>query len=596
MDELLVRPLAMWDYLILGFYFLLLVSIGYIFRRINRNASDYFRGGGNMVWWMAGMSAMMASISTWTFTGGAAKCYKDGMLFPLVMIAGVIPTFLILYWLAPRYRRFRVITAMEAVFRRFGTGTEQFYTWVSLPMGIFIGGVALNTLGVFMASSFRVDMPTTIIATGIVMTLLSMLGGQWAVAASSFVQGLVMFLIVFVVIFFSVNLPEIGGPTNLLQALPDRHLQFDLGARAEIVWLWIGWSIFGSFLGPMDLRASGNYVRVKDERHARHMVLLLTLPGIVILLPMLIQVPALCAAVIFPDLSVHFPHLKNPEEAAWVAMSFKVLPQGLMGVMVCGMFSAAITTLDAGLNSNAGFFVRNVYIRYVKPQANDRQQLIAGKYATLVFGGMMILIGLAFNELRTMNLFDFFQIFNALIGPAFGVPMILGLFIKRTPQWTGWSTVIVGALSATLAKNMYDAEWLRAVLGGLPLTPREVIDSQAVFIGVVNLLVSSAWFLMTMVFYKYSTAEHRERVDALFADFKRPVDRVAEGGTDQDYMQYRMVGLLCLAFGVFLLAGMLIPNPWSGRLSFLFIGGVIGGIGLVLLKVARRLAREKVVA
>lgn len=592
MDQTLVRALSNWDYLILGAYFTMLLTIGWVFRRINKNASDYFRGGGNMVWWMAGMSAMMAGISTWTFTGGAAKCYRDGMLYPMVMLAGVLPSMAILLWLAPRYRRFRVITAMEAVFRRFGTGTEQFYTWISLPIGIFIGGIALNTLGVFMSSSFQVDLPSTIVVVGIVMTLLSMMGGQWGVAASSFVQGLVMFLIVFVVIFFSICLPEIGGPANFLDSLPDRHLQFDLESRASLVWLWFGWSVFGSVLAPMDLRASGNFVRVKDESHARRMVLLLTLPNLILLMPMLLQVPALCAAVVFPDLSVHFPNLKNPEEAAWVAMSFKVLPQGLMGVMVCGMFSAAITTLDAGLNSNAGFFVRNVYIRYLRPTATDQQQLMAGKIATITFGALMIAIGLAFNALRTVNLFDFFQIFNALIMPALGVPMILGLFIRRTPQWAGWSTVLVGALSAALSKHLYDAEWVQGLVGGSPLNPREIIDSQAVFIGAVNLFVSSAWFLMTMLFHKQSTPDHRQRVDALFADFTRPVDRAAEGGIDQDHMQYRMVGLLCLVFGGFLLAGMLIPNPWSGRLSFLFIGGVISVIGLVLFGVSRRLASK----
>ena len=379
---------------------------------------------------------------------------------------------------------------------------------------------------------------------------------------------------------------------HLLQALPERHLQFDLEARAGLLWLWVGWSIFGAILTPMDLRASGNFVRVKDEHHARRMVLLLTLPGVVLLMPLLLQVPALCAAVVFPDLAVHFPHLKNPEEAAWVAMSFKVLPQGLMGVMVCGMFSAAITTLDAGLNSNAGFFVRNVYIRYLRTKASDKEQLLAGKCATLTFGGLMILIGLAVNALRTMNLFDFFQIFNALVGPALGVPMILGLFIRRTPQWSGWSTVLVGSLSAIAAKELYAAEWVQALVGGPALTPREIIDSQAVFIGAVNLGVSTAWFLFTMRFFPRSTPEHRARVDALFLDFARPVNHAAEGGVDQDAMQYRVVGMLCLVFGAFLLAGVLIPNPLRGRLAFVFIGGMLGGVGILLRWVAYRAARR----
>ncbi len=92
-----------------------------------------------MLWWVGGVSAMATAVSTWTFTGAAAKCYQDGFLLPVSHMAGVIPALLALWWIAPRFRRLRVITSMEAVFRRFGFGTEQFLHLVHDPHGIVLG-------------------------------------------------------------------------------------------------------------------------------------------------------------------------------------------------------------------------------------------------------------------------------------------------------------------------------------------------------------------------------------------------------------------------------------------------------------------------
>jgi solute:Na+ symporter, SSS family len=334
-------------------------------------------------------------------------------------------------------------------------------------------------------------------------------------------------------------------------------------------------------------------VRVKDEKHARRMVLLLTLPNAVLLMPLWMQLPAMCAAVVFPDMKAVFPHLKNPEEAAWVAMSFKVLPNGLLGLMVCGMFSAAIDSLDAGLNTNAGFFVRNVYTRYMRTKASDKEQVLVGKAVTVLFGVLMVGVGLAVNSLRSLNLFDFFQLFNAMVLPPMMVPMALGLIIKRTPPWSGWSTMLIGTTAAVIAKTLYTPELAQHALGYLRvLNVREVIDSQFIFVGVITFGVSTLWFLSTMFFYRGTRESDRQRVEALFVDFARPIDRVAEGDRDQDSIQYQIIGYLCMILGGFLLACMLIPNPLRGRMAFLFIGGTLSSLGFLLWCIYRRKLRQ----
>lgn len=592
MQESVIRALSGWDYGIIIFYAIFVASIGILCRRLSRNSSDYFRGGGNMLWWVGGVSAMATGISTWTFTGGAAKCYTDGLVYPLANILGALPAMAVLWYVAPRFRRLRVITAMEAVFRRFGIGTEQFYTWFTLPMGLFWGGIGLNTLGVFMSAVFHMPLAGTIIVVGLLVTFLAVLGGQWAVSFFAIVQGTVLLLIMLLVAFFSVTRPEIGGVTHLAAALPVRHLHFGAEASGALVWAWIAWSVISGAVGQMDLRNSGKYVRVKDDRSARLMVLMVGLPGLIFLLPLLMQLPSMCAAVLYPDLHALFPQLKSPEEGAWLAMAFTVLPQGVLGLMVCAMFGAAADSADAALNSNAGFFVRNVYLRWICPTASETRQIIVGKITTTIFGLIAIATGLLVNSLRSLNLFDLFQILNAMLMPPMIVPMVMGMFVKRTPDWSGWSTVVVGLVAGVIGKGLYSAVWVQSLLGlDRVLTPRETVDSQFIMLSAITWGVSILWFLGTMTLWRRSLPEHRERVDALFRDLNRPVNHMAEGGENQDAMQYRIVGLLSLVMGGFVTLCIAIPNGLKGRLCFLVIGGTLVAMGLGFMRSYRRQRR-----
>jgi SSS family solute:Na+ symporter len=584
-----LQSLGFYDYLVVAFYVLLVVSIGPICRRLNKNPSDYFRGGGNMLWWVGAVSGIAVSISTWTFTGGAAKCYLDGFVMPLIWVVGAVPMLVVLLYVAPRFRRLRVITAMEAVFRRFGMGTEQFYTWFTMPLGIFWGGIGLNTLAVFMSAVFHVDVSATIVVVGALVIFLAVLGGQWAVSFFAIVQGVILLMVTVLVAWFSLQRPEIGGAGNLLNVLPERHLKFDADASFALVWIWIFWNIATGAIGQMDIRNCGKFLRVKDDSSARRMVLMMVLPNIVILMPVIMQIPSMCAAVVFPDMKEIFPNLQSPEEGAWLAMALTVLPQGLLGLMVCAMFGAAADSADAALNANAGFFVRNVYHRYIHPEASDFRQVVVGKLTTLVLGAITIGIGLMVNSLRTLNLFDLFQMLNALLMPPMIVPMVLGLVIKRTPDWSGWSTVLVGLLAGLAAKAVFDASLVQSLLGlSRPLTEREIVDSGYLYVSAATWGVSVIWFVATKLFWRHSQPAHRERIQTLFQDLKRPVDHMAEGGENQDAMQYKVVGILCAVTGAFMLLCVLIPNPLSGRLCFLLIGGVLGGLGLLFIRAWKR--------
>jgi len=144
------------EYIVIACYFALIVGIGVVFKKLAKNStSDYFRGGGRMLWWMVGSTAFMAQISAFTFTGGAGKAFSDGLAISLVYLGNTFAFFCGWVYFAQRFRQMRVDTPSEGIRRRFGNQNETFFTWAIIVFSIINAGVWLNALACSQAPFSR---------------------------------------------------------------------------------------------------------------------------------------------------------------------------------------------------------------------------------------------------------------------------------------------------------------------------------------------------------------------------------------------------------------------------------------------------------
>jgi SSS family solute:Na+ symporter len=573
-----------YDYLNIAFYFAFIAGVGIYFARRSKNTSDYFRAGGLLPWWVTGTSAWMASFSAWTFTGAAGKMYESGPYAFGLYYSAIIPMLVLLFFTCYRFRRMRVVTPLEAVRLRYGPGSQQFFTWIRLPFMLLFGGVGLNAIGVFMAAVFNVELWVVIIALGLIVTFLALLGGSFGVAASDFVQ---MFLVVTVTVTVAVlalKLPEIGGVSGMIAKAPAQHYDWSQLARPGFITLWVVALTITKLFEQNSMDASAKYLMARSDKHARLMVLIPIVGSL--LGPLIWIVPPTVAAILHGpgEMAAKFPTLRFPNEAAFLVTASEVLPQGMLGLLVCGIFAATLTTMDAGLNQGAGIFVRNFYLPVIHPDCHEKKLLIISKVATGIFGLTMIGIGLLFGRFRQLGLFDLLNQVAVSLAVPLVIPLFFGLFYKRTPAWSTWTTALLGLTGSSLVKFVLKPGHVAWIPGfNRPFTTEETTQFYLFATVAVVGTVCISWYFFTSLFYERSPTSYKAAVEEFFTRLRTPVEAHGDEEAREDQAVGSSIGKLSVVYGGFVALLALVPNPLQGRLCFLACGGVMIGTGLFLM-------------
>ncbi|MEZ5278491.1 MAG: hypothetical protein R3F07_19065, partial [Opitutaceae bacterium] len=427
-----------WDLLVIVFYFCFQLSLGLIFRVFSKDASDYFRGGGSMLWWLVGASAFMTQFSAWTFTGAAGKAYVDGVLVAAIFFGNAVGYLCNYFVTAAKFRRMRTITAIEGVRDRYGHTNEQIFTWLQVPMSVVYAGIWLNGLAIVASGFFNVPPNLTIWIVGAVVVFMAVSGGSWAIVASDFMQTVLLMTITIVACFLALNHPAVGGLSGFFEKLPASHFKFWEAQDATFVYVWIFAAFVIQSFKLNNMFDSYRYLCVKDDKQARKAALMAA--GLMFIGPFIWFIPPMAARIIQPDLAIVFPHLgEKAYEGAFVFIGIELMPVGMLGLLLCALFAATISSMDSGLNRNAGIIVKNFYQPIFRKAASPRELLVTGKVASAIFGVLIIFSALAIRKIEGFDLFEIMILFGSLIAIPYAMPLVWGLFFKGAPRWAAWS-------------------------------------------------------------------------------------------------------------------------------------------------------------
>lgn len=576
-----------YDYAVIAGYFLLVVSIGFAFKRMAKSStSNYFRGGGRMLWWMVGSTAFMAQFSAWTFTGAAGKAFTDGFSVSLVFFANTFAYFCGWAYFSHRFRQMRVDTPTEGIRRRYGAGNELFFSWALILFSLMNAGIWLNALGVFSSAVFDASITFTIIITGLTVLFVSVLSGAWGVVASDFVQTIVVAVVS--VACAIVALVKVGGPVQLVTNFPSGFLLGpDMNYGLLLVCLLI-FFLVKQLTTIMNLHDSYRFLTAKDSANARKAALLaMVLMGAGSLLWF---IPPWASAILYPDAADAYSELgSKASDAVYLVFTRNAMPVGTVGLLLAGLFASSMSSMDTALNKNAGIFVRSVYQPYLDKKGvavTDGHLLWISRLVSVIGGVLAICFALFFTSLIELSLFELMMSLSVMIQVPLLVPLIAGLFVRRTPRWAPWVTVAVGLFVSWFVLNIFTADVFAAWIGMEELTRREAADLHLILTIAGHLFVTALFFCSTTFFYREEKDHYRQSTQAFFEDLETPV--VADNRQDKyDRQQRDKLGVMVAAMGAGVLCMTLIPNPLWGRFVFAMAALTILTIGLLLRRSAR---------
>lgn len=573
-----------YDYLVIAGYFALMVAISLLFKKMASNsASDYFRGGGKMLWWMVGATAFMTQFSAWTFTGAAGKAFSDGFAILGVFVGNMVAYVAAYFYFAPRFRQMRVDTPTEGVRRRFGHGNEQFFTWVIIPLSVINAGVWLNGLGVFASAVFESPIVPTIWVTGLVVLAISLLSGAWGVVASDFIQTLVVAVIS--VACAAVALFVVGGPFEIVDRFPGGFL---IGPDMNYPLLLVGSFLFyivKQLQSINNMQESYRFLNAKDSNNARKaavMALVMMMFGAVIWF-----IPPWATAILNPEAASAYPQLgAKAADAVYLVFARSYMPLGTVGLLMAGLFAATMSSMDSALNRNSGIFTKSFYGPIVrKGQASDKEQLFAGQLACVVNGVLVIGMAQFFNSMKTLSLFDLMMQVATLLQSPILVPLFAGIFIRRTPRWAPWATVVFGLFVSYLVANVFTADIVAGWFGMTDMTGRELGDFKIIETIAAHLIFTLGFFCLTTLFYNEAKDNNRAMTEDFFKDVETPVV-AGPGQTAYDRAQRLKLGALVMYMGAGLVLMVLIPNPLWGRALFAVCAAAVFAVGYGMKKSA----------
>lgn len=579
-----------YDYFVIFGYFALMIVISLLFKKMASNStSDYFRGGGKMLWWMVGATAFMTQFSAWTFTGAAGKAFTDGFAVLAVFVGNMVAYLVAWKYFARRFRQMRVDTPTEAVRRRFGPVNEQFFTWVIIPLSVINAGVWLNGLGVFASAVFNADIITTIWITGLAVLAISLLSGAWGVVASDFIQTLVVAVISVACAIVALFL--VGGPSHIVNDFPVNFFTGpDLNYPLLVVCTFL-FFVVKQLQSINNMQESYRFLNAKDSKNASKAALMAL--GMMVVGAIIWFIPPWASAILYPQAGNEYAELgAKSRDAVYLVFARNAMPIGTVGLLMAGLFAATMSSMDSALNRNSGIFVRSFYATILrKGKASDTEQLRAGQVACLINGILVILMAQFFNSLKHLSLFDLMMQVATLLQSPILVPLFFGMLIRKTPNWAPWATVLVGLGVSWLVVDVFTPQYVMSWFGVESITAREASELRTIIPIVAHLVLTGGFFCLTRLFWREEKDACRESTEAFFQD----IETECLAGEEQDIvdiMQRRKLGMLTMVMAAGLSLMALIPNPLWGRCLYLGCAAAVCLVGYALWRSAIVQGRE----
>lgn len=408
--------MAILDYITIFLFTAGILVAGMSFAKTGSSMKSFFAAGGDVPWWISGLSLFMGFFSAGTFVVWGSIAYSYGWVAITIQLTMSLAGFVVGAYLAPRWKNTNVLTAAEYITNRLGIKVQKAYTYIFLFISLFTTGAFLYPVAKILEVTTGFPLQSSILLLGAICILYVTVGGLRAVVVTDVLQFVILTAAVLIVVPLSFQ--KTGGVTAFLDKTPEGFFSIFAGEFTPL--FIVAFAIYNMFFLGGNWSYIQRYTSVKTKKDARKVGLLFG--SLYLIAPLLWMLPPMIYRTINPELS------GLADEGAYLMMCKLALPQGLLGLMLGGMIFATASSLNGSLNIAAGVFTNDIY-KLIRPDTPNNKLMKVARYSTIGFGILAIIVALLIPLMG--GIVNVVISLGALTGVPLYLPIIWTLFSKR---------------------------------------------------------------------------------------------------------------------------------------------------------------------
>lgn len=370
------------DIIVIFFFSAFILGIGLLFSRTGVNMKSFFAGGESVPWFIGGLSLFMSFFSAGTFVAWGSVAYKYGWVSITIQWTMAFGAIVAAVFIAPRWKRTGNLTAAEYIQQRLGDKVQKLYIYIFMAVSVFIKGAVLYPVAKLVSSSLGLPLAETTVVLGMVMIAYTAAGGLWAVMVTDILQFVVLTAAVLIILPLAFD--KVGGVDSFTSQAPEGFFNV-LNGEYTIGFL-LAFALYHIFYIGGNWTFVQRYTSVESPQASSKVAYLFA--GLYLVSPVIWMLPPMIFKVIDPSLQ------GLDTENAYLRICQLVLPPGLMGLMLTGMYFSTSATANTTLNVVSAVFTNDVYKNRINPAASEKQLMKVARLSSWALGILMIVVAL----------------------------------------------------------------------------------------------------------------------------------------------------------------------------------------------------------
>ena len=461
-------------------YLFTLIGIGMYKAGKIKTQSDFAVAGRSLTPWVLVGTMLATWMGTGSILGNAGKTYDTGMaalILPLGSILGIV----LLTKIAGKVRAFEKFTVPEILGDRFGPGARMLSV-IALVIAYMVivsyqfnaGGAVLNEVLTDEMGNSLISIQTGTIIAAIFIIAYTMLAGLVSVAYTDVANGII--IIFSFIIAIPIFLAQAGGFSGMAASFeamgkPEHMNFFGVYSTMDI----INFCLPPFLLIMGDANMYQRFFASKNAKGAEQATKVLIFA--VLLAELMIIFSAWVASSMIPDAEVG--------KYVLIYAAHKLLPTFLGAIMMTTIVGIIISTADSYLLVPATTLMRDVYLNYINPKADEKKIVFLSRMLVLGLGIIAYIVSLGFS--KSAGFFERALYAYTIYGAAITPSLVAALFWKRATKEGAVVSILTGTVTTLLWK---EAAFIQNII------PQNIYNNMdevlpAITLSVVSLVVVS---------------------------------------------------------------------------------------------------------